>query len=262
MGSGMNDQQLLRYSQHILLEGLDYSGQQQLLASKVLVVGLGGLGCPAALYLAASGVGELWLADFDTVEVSNLQRQIAYTVDDVGHSKVTSISARIHSLNPDVKLVPISDKLTEKTLHHFVKEVDAVVDASDNFVTRFAVNRACMALSKPLVSGAAIRSAGQVAVFDYCRHVHGPCYACLVDSRLQHNRDHCVNAGVLAPLVGLIGSFQALETVKLLSNFGVSSHGALWNFDSQTGQWHKRHIQSDPLCEVCAEHYKPRIENI
>ena len=246
----MNDDQLLRYSRQIMLEDFDIQGQQRLLDAKVLIVGLGGLGCPVALYLAAAGVGELWLADFDIVEISNLQRQIAHTMADIDRPKVISTSEAIAAINPEARTSCISEKLTGQFLQDAVASVDLVVDASDNFTTRFEINRACVANKTPLVSGAAIRSEGQVIVFD-SRQEHSPCYRCLYDDSSGDENLSCTESGVLAPLVGVIGSKQALEAVKLLSGFGDSLTGQLQVFDAKVMEWRKLKVPQNPECLVC-----------
>ena len=247
----MNDEQLLRYSRQIMLEGFDYEGQQRLLDSKVLVVGLGGLGSPVAMYLAAAGVGELWLADYDHVELGNLQRQIVHSMEDIGRPKVISAAATIGAINPDVRIEVIIDKLTGQLLGDAVSRVDLVIDASDNFATRFEVNRACVAMKKPLVSGAAIRSEGQVIVFDP-RNEHSPCYRCLYDDSAPDSNLSCSESGVLSPLVGVIGSLQAMEAIKLLANFGDNLIGQLLVLDGKTMEWRKLTVVRDKTCPVCA----------
>lgn len=247
----MNDEQLLRYSRQIMLEGFDYEGQQRLLDSRVLVVGLGGLGSPVAMYLAAAGVGELWLADYDHVELGNLQRQIVHSMEDIGRPKVISAAATIGAINPDVRLEVISDKLTGQLLGDAVSRVDLVIDASDNFATRFEVNRACVTMKKPLVSGAAIRCEGQVIVFDP-RNEHSPCYRCLYDDSAPDSNLSCSESGVLSPLVGVIGSLQAMEAIKLLANFGDTLIGQLMVLDGKAMEWRKLTVVRDKACPVCA----------
>ena len=248
----MNDEQLLRYSRQIMLDGFDYQGQQKLLDARVLIVGLGGLGCPVALYLAAAGVGELWLADFDTVDVSNLQRQIAHGVNDVDRPKVVSASESVKAINPDTSVEMIIEKLTGQLLQDAVEKVDLVVDASDNFATRFDINRACVAAKKPLVSGAAIRTEGQVIVFD-SRQENSPCYRCLYDDNSDEANLSCSESGVLSPVVGVIGSTQALEAVKVLSGFGQSLTGQLLIFDAKSMDWRKLKVRKNSQCPVCVE---------
>ena len=248
----MNDEQLLRYSRQIMLPDFDYEGQQQLLNAKVLIVGLGGLGCPVAMYLASAGVGELWLADFDDVELSNLQRQIAHGTNDIGRPKVSSVANTLTELNPDVRVDTIIDKLDGHLLEDAIARVDLVVDASDNFSTRFAINAACVASQTPLVSGAAIRSEGQVIVFD-SRDPESPCYRCLYDDASQDSHLSCSESGVLAPLVGVIGSLQAMEAIKLLSSFGEALVGRLMIFDGKSMEWRKLKVPKDPSCPVCGE---------
>lgn len=246
----MNDEQLLRYSRQIMLDGFDYEGQSRLLQAKVLIIGLGGLGCPVALYLAAAGVGELWLADFDNVDLSNLQRQIAHATADIDRPKVISAKEAIIALNPDVTTQCISEKLSGQLLVDAVACVDLVVDASDNFATRFAINRACVSAKKPLVSGAAIRSEGQVIVFD--NSSDSACYCCLYSEDGENENASCADSGVLSPVVGVIGSIQALEAVKLLSGYGQVLQGQLLLFDAKTMQWRKLSVPKNPHCPVCA----------
>ncbi|WP_019529625.1 HesA/MoeB/ThiF family protein [Dasania marina] len=247
----MNDEQLLRYSRHIMMPDFDVAGQQALIDAKVLIVGMGGLGCPVALYLAAAGVGELWLADFDAVDISNLQRQIAHDVADVGRPKVISVRERIAAINTDVRVECINEHLAGQLLDDALKHVDVVVDASDNFATRFDINRACVAAKKPLVSGAAIRSEGQVAVFD-SRDANSPCYRCLYDDNADDSQLSCSQSGVLSPLVGVIGSMQALETIKVISGFGQPLIGQLMIFDAKVMEWRKLTLPKNTSCPVCA----------
>lgn len=246
----MNDEQLLRYSRQIMLQDFDYDGQQSLVDAKVLIVGLGGLGCPVALYLAAAGVGELWLADFDEVDLSNLQRQIAHNMTDIGRPKVVSAAEAIHALNPDTVVEPIVEKLDGPLLLDAVERVDLVVDASDNFATRFEINRACVELKTPLVSGAAIRTEGQVIIFDP-RQADSPCYRCLYSDDSSEADLSCSESGVLSPVVGIIGSIQALEVIKVLSGFGESLTGKLLIFDAKTMDWRKIKVPKDKSCPVC-----------
>ncbi len=245
----MNDEQLLRYSRHIMLSEVDIEGQERLLEAKVLIVGLGGLGSPVAMYLAASGVGELWLADHDEVDLSNLQRQIAHTTERIGEPKVMSAAAALRALNPGTRIVPLVEKLSGEALTARVREVDLVVDATDNFSVRYAINQACVETRTPLVSGAAIRLEGQVAVFD-SREPTSPCYRCLY-SVSEDEQLSCAASGVLAPLVGVIGSMQALEAVKLLAGIGRSLAGRLLLFDASTSQWREMKLPRDPECPVC-----------
>lgn len=246
----MNDDELLRYSRHILLEGFDVDGQQKLCDSTALIIGLGGLGCPVALYLAASGVGHLLLADFDVVDVSNLQRQIAHTEARVGVSKVESARQAIAAINATVHVTTLNQALDAESLFEVVARADVVIDCSDNFVTRFAINAACVKAGKPLVSGAAIRSEGQVAVFDGAR-ADAPCYRCLYSDEIDGEQLACSEAGVLSPLVGIIGTMQALEAVKLLSGFGTPLRGRLLVFDAASAEWRQLRLPKDPQCPVC-----------
>jgi adenylyltransferase/sulfurtransferase len=228
----LSDDQLLRYNRQILLRDFDIAGQECLLKATVLVVGLGGLGCPAALYLAAAGVGTLILADGDEVELGNLQRQIAHNTADIGCNKARSAAAAVAALNPEVAVEVIPSQLEAAHLPPLLARVDLVVDASDNYPVRYALNRACLARGVPLVSAAAVRSEGQVAVFDPIRG--GPCYRCLYPQEGATGALSCSENGVLAPLVGVVGSLQAMEAIKLLTGFGESLRGKLLILDLAT----------------------------
>lgn len=244
----MNDQQLLRYSRQIMLNDIDIDGQEKLLAARVLIVGMGGLGSPVALYLAAAGVGHLLLADFDRVDITNLQRQIIHTTDSVDQLKVESAAERLHALNPDIALTQITEPLDAEGLQQHLQNVDVVVDCTDNFAIRFAVNAACVQHKIPLVSGAAIRLEGQLAVFDF-RLPHSPCYRCLYEP--SEDDTSCAANGVLAPLVGIIGSWQAMEVIKLITGFSSSLVGRLLLFDARHSQWRELRLKRDPDCPVC-----------
>ena len=245
----MDDQQLLRYSRQILLAQVDIGGQQRLLDSHVLIVGVGGLGSPVALYLAAAGVGEITLADPDQVDMTNLQRQIIHQQSDLGRDKVASAGARIAALNPDVRVHSHCEQLAGPALQALVDGVDLVLDCTDNFATRQAVNRACVAAGKPLVSGAAIRLEGQLSVFDP-RRADSPCYQCLYGDG-EETALSCSEAGVLGPLVGTIGSLQALEALKLLAGFGTPLVGRLLLLDALEGRFRELRIPRDPACSCC-----------
>jgi len=246
----VNDAELLRYSRQIMLPDFDIDGQERLRASRVLVLGLGGLGSPVALYLAAAGVGELWLADGDSVDLSNLQRQIAHGENDVGRLKVASATDAVRALNSNVRVNGITEKLAGELLADAVAAVDLVVDCSDNFGTRFALNAACWQHRKPLVSGAAIRGEGQLLVIDP-RRDDSPCYRCLYDDTLDDAQLTCSESGVLAPLVGVIGSLQALEAMKILARFGTPAVGKLQLFDAKTLEWRSLTLRRDADCPVC-----------
>ncbi|CAM3660953.1 molybdopterin-synthase adenylyltransferase MoeB [Pseudomonas wadenswilerensis] len=249
----LTDQELLRYSRQILLAQVDIDGQLRLKNSRVLIVGLGGLGSPVALYLAAAGVGELHLADFDTVDVTNLQRQVLHDTASVGLSKVDSALARLTAINPEITLQAHRSALDEDSLAEAVKVVDLVLDCSDNFATREAVNAACVAQGKPLVSGAAIRLEGQLSVFDP-RRPESPCYHCLYGHGSEAELT-CSEAGVLGPLVGLVGSLQALEALKLLAGFGEPLVGRLLLIDAFGSRFRELRVKRDPGCSVCGEHH-------
>lgn len=244
----MDDNQLQRYSRHILLPAVDIDGQQALLDSRVLVIGAGGLGCPAAMYLAASGVGTLHVVDFDEVELSNLQRQIGHRHGAVGSSKVESLGQSLRDLNPDLALQLDCERADDTRLQNWVASADVVLDCSDNFATRFAINRACVAAATPLVVGAAIRTEGQIVVFDR-RQSDQPCYRCLYAD--DHYEDRaCATNGVVAPLVGVIGAMQALEAVKLICDGGAQGT-VLHIFDAWRAQWRALDLPRRPDCEVC-----------
>lgn len=244
----MDDNQLLRYSRQIMLPQLDAPGQQKLLDSSVLIVGMGGLGSPAAMYLASAGVGHLILADFDKVEISNLQRQIIHGTEDIGRDKVDSAYDRLKQLNPEITITRFKQKLDDTTLDDLVPQVDLVVDGCDNFETRFAVNRACVKHHKPLVSGAAIRFEGQVSVF--LNDGNGPCYHCLYKEGGEEEY-RCSENGVLAPVTGLIGSLQAIEAIKVLTNIGEPLTGRLLLIDAMTMEIRTLKLKKDPACGVC-----------
>lgn len=245
----MNDEQLLRYSRQIMLPELDVAGQERLLAASVLVIGLGGLGSPVALYLAAAGVGRLVLVDHDAVELSNLQRQIVHRHDAIGTPKVASAAATLRALNPDTKVTTIHAALEADSLAEAVAAADVVVDATDNFRIRYALNEACWAARVPLVSGAAIRWEGQVAVFDP-RAPDSPCYRCLYASG-DDAALNCAENGVAAPLVGVIGAVQALETLKLISGAGEPLTGHVLYFDGKRAEWRRLKLPKYPECPTC-----------
>ena len=236
----MKDEQLLRFSRQIMLPEMDVAGQQKLVDATVLIVGMGGLGCPAAMYLAAAGVGHLIIADDDTVELTNLQRQIAHEHRNLGESKVSSAEVSLRGLNPDVCVTQIDKRLEGESLNQAVSGADVVVDASDNFATRFAINRSCLKNHKPLVSGAAIRMEGQVAVFD-SGNPESPCYRCLYNENTEDDAN-CSQNGVMAPLVGIIGSVQAMETIKVITGIGNNLTGRLLLLDATTMQLSLIHI--------------------
>lgn len=244
----MDDSQLLRYSRQILLPEFGTEGQERLADSRALIIGTGGLGSPVAMYLAAAGVGELVLTDHDQVELSNLQRQIIHTTASIGRPKVSSAATSIHNLNPDCRTVEISHRLDEKELAQQAELAQVVLDCSDNFATRFAVNRACVQTRTPLVSGAAIRWEGQVAVFN--DQPAAPCYRCLYGESGEPE-DSCTQNGVLAPIVGIIGCIQATEAIKVLTNIGETLSGRLLILDAITMQWRSLNLKADPDCPVC-----------
>ena len=253
----MNDDQLLRYSRHILLDDIGIEGQERLRAAHALVIGAGGLGSPAAIYLAVSGIGRLTLADGDTVDLTNLQRQILHGTPDVGLAKAVSGERALRRLNPDVAIEIVDARVEGERLAALVADAGVVLDCSDNFATRHAVNRACVAAGKPLVSGAAIRFDGQIASFDR-RDAASPCYACLFPESDEVDDVQCSTMGVFAPLTGIIGAMQAAEAVKLVVGL-PSLSGRLLLFDAKATQWTSIALDRDPRCAVCAQHDARRI---
>jgi molybdopterin/thiamine biosynthesis adenylyltransferase len=246
----LDDAQLLRYSRHILLEEIGIEGQQRIRSGRVLVVGAGGLGSPAAYYLASAGVARITLADPDTVDLTNLQRQILHTQERVGMPKAVSGKAQLHAINPEVEVVPLIEKLSDARLAQLVPQHDVVLDCSDNFATRHAVNRACVAAKVPLVSGAAIRMDGQLAVFDP-RRAESPCYHCLFPEDAEVEDIRCAVMGVFAPLTGIIGTLQAAEALKLLAQTGTSMAGRLLLLDVRSLSFNEIRVPRNPACAVC-----------
>ncbi len=247
----MQDAQLLRYSRHILLPQIEYAGQERLVNSHALIVGAGGLGAPVALYLAASGVGTLTICDFDAVDLTNLQRQIIHTTHAVGQNKALSAQTTIAALNPEINVHAVTERASEATLARLIAAADVVMDCSDNFETRYCLNRLCLAARTPLVSGAAIRFEGQLTVFDF-RQAHSPCYHCLYPDVGDDQAMRCADNGVFAPLVGMIGTAQAAEALKLLMQIGDTMQGRLLLLDALTAEWRMIKLARDPHCAVCA----------
>ncbi|KLN47604.1 molybdopterin-synthase adenylyltransferase [Providencia rettgeri] len=246
----LSDQEFMRYSRQLLLEDVSPEGQQKLKNSKVLIVGLGGLGSPASLYLAGAGVGELWLADHDDLHVSNLQRQVLYDTDDIGQPKAQLAADRLHRLNPLVRTHVVAQKLDVKTLIPLAEQVDLVLDCSDNMATRHAVNAACVMTNTPLVSGSAVGFGGQLMVLE--PPFSTGCYACLYPDQDEPERN-CRTAGVLGPVVGVIGTLQALESLKLLVGLPSSLSGKLRLFDGKQQQWNTLQLTPSLQCPVCRE---------
>ena len=246
----LTDDLLLRYSRHILLPEIGVTGQARICDASVLIIGAGGLGCPVALYLGAAGVGRLLLADGDTVDLTNLQRQIGHATVAVGENKADSLARSVRAINPEIEVRPLREALANRALHEAVAAVDLVVDASDNFATRHAVNRACVALGKPLVSGAAIGFSGQLAVFDSGR-ANSPCYHCLFPDHADEPELRCAEAGVISPLVGVIGAMQALEALKYLAQAGEPLIGRLLLWDGLRADARVMKVPRDPACPVC-----------
>lgn len=246
----MDDQQLNRYSRQMVLPEIEIDGQLRLLEAKVLIIGMGGLGAPAAIYLAGAGVGHLVLVDPDVVEYSNLHRQITYTTGDIGRPKVEAARDALLAINPEVRIDIVQGRLEGAALAEAVGKVDLVLEASDNFPTRFAVNRACVKQRKPLVSGAGIRLEGQITVFRPDLD-NQPCYRCLYNDQARDLEENCSRVGVLAPVVGIIGAMQALETIKIIVGIGQSLAGRLLLFDASLAEWQSLKLRKDPACPVC-----------
>lgn len=246
----MNDDQLLRYSRHILLDEIGIEGQEKLLKAHVLMIGAGGLGSPVALYLGSAGVGHLTLVDHDRVDATNLQRQIAHTVERIGQFKAHSVIQAVRAINPDAKITPVTQRADDALLDKLVKENDLVLDCTDNFATRHAINRACVKHRKPLVSGAAIRFDGQMAVYDL-RNPESACYACIFPETDHLEETLCATMGVFAPLVGIVGSVQAAEALKLLCGIGQPLTGRLMMLDGRNMQWHEMGLSKNRSCTVC-----------
>jgi len=246
----MDDQSLLRYNRQIMLPQIDIQGQQILLDSHIMIVGLGGLGSPAAMYLASAGIGHITLVDFDDVDLSNLQRQIVHSNKDIGKRKVHSAKARLLELNPSIKITCIDEKLTQQTFKQKLGNVNLILDCSDNFETRYSLNALAFEKGIPLVSGAAIGLEAQITVFDF-REKESPCYNCLFPKGNEVALS-CAENGVLGPIVGIIGSFQALEAIKLLTGFGKNLTGRLLMFDGNISEWRQLTLKRDPACPTCS----------
>jgi molybdopterin/thiamine biosynthesis adenylyltransferase len=252
----MTDDDLLRYSRHILLDDIGIEGQERIRAARALVVGAGGLGSPAALFLASAGIGRLTLVDDDTVDLTNLQRQLAHTHDRIGQPKVASARTAALALNPTLDIVGIERRVDGGQLAALVAEADVVLDCSDNFATRQAINAACAAAAVPLVAGAAIGFDGQLSVYDV-RRADAPCYACVFPPDSQVPEVRCATMGVFAPLVGIIGSMQAAEALKLVAGIGSPLAGRLQMLDALTMSWTEIRVPRDPRCTVCASRRAP-----
>lgn len=253
----MNDEQLLRYSRHILLDELGVEGQERLLAAHALIIGAGGLGSPVGLYLGSAGIGRITVIDHDRVDATNLQRQIAHRLDRLDQFKAQSLIESMAALNPDVRLQAVTERADEAGLDRWVPQASVVIDCTDNFATRQAINQACVQHRVPLVSGAAIAFDGQVSVYDR-RSAGQPCYACLFSPLTPPEEVRCATLGVFAPLVGIIGSVQAAEAIKLVSGVGASLAGRLLMLDARRMSWSEIQLQPDPACSVCGgTHHGP-----
>ena len=246
----MDDQQRLRYSRHLLLNEFGEEAQERLLAAHALVVGAGGLGSAALLYLASSGMGRITVCDGDRVDLTNLQRQVVHRQDAIGHPKASSAARTLAGINPEIRIEALEERAGPERLMALVRTADVVLDCSDNFATRHALNRACVSARKPLVSGAGIRFDGQVAVFDL-RRDEAPCYNCLFAEDARAEEERCATMGVFAPLVGIVGTFQALEAIKLVAGIGETLAGRLMLFDALASRWHEVRLARDPHCQVC-----------
>jgi len=246
----MNDDQLLRYSRHIMLDEIGIEGQERIMAARVLIVGVGGLGSPAALFLASAGVGDITLVDDDQVDLTNLQRQIAHTTARIGMAKIDSAAAAMRAINPEVRVHGVRERMSQESLLPLVTAADVVLDCTDNYATRHAINAACVSARKPLVAGSAIRFDGQIAVYD-TRHADSPCYACLFARDAVFEEVACATMGVFSPLVGIIGTMQAAEALKLIISIGEPLRGRLQMLDGRTMRWCEICLARDPDCAVC-----------
>jgi len=248
----MNDEQLLRYSRQIMLPQFDIEGQTRLLNSHVAIIGLGGLGSPAAMYLVSAGVGHLTLVDHDNVDLSNIQRQILHTTSDIGKPKTQSALETLQNINPDVNITLLNHKATDNHLNDIIAQADVVIDATDNFDSRFLINKHCVEKNTPLVSGAAIRMEGQVCVF-LNNNNNEPCYRCLYpnEKNQQQEQETCSESGILAPVVGIIGCIQAVETIKIISRTGTPLSNRILLLDAMTMEWRTLKLNKDPACPVC-----------
>jgi adenylyltransferase/sulfurtransferase len=249
----MDDRQRLRYSRHLLLNEFGEEAQERLLAAHVLVIGAGGLGSAALLYLAASGIGRITVCDGDKVDLTNLQRQVVHRNESIGKSKAASAASTLAAINPEIRVEALDERAGPDRLMALVRASDVVLDCSDNFATRHALNRACVAHRKPLVSGAGIRFDGQIAVFDL-RREDAPCYHCLFAEDARTEEERCATLGVFAPLVGVVGTMQAMEAIKLVTGVGETLAGRLVLFDALACRWHEVRLARDPHCRVCGAH--------
>jgi len=249
----MDDRQRLRYSRHLLLNEFGEEAQERLLSSHALVIGAGGLGSAALLYLAASGIGRITVCDGDKVDLTNLQRQVVHRNESIGKPKAASAASTLAAINPEIRVEALDERAGPDRLMALVRAADVVLDCSDNFATRHALNRACVAHRKPLVSGAGVRFDGQIAVFDL-RHEDAPCYHCLFAEDAQAAEERCATLSVFAPLVGVVGTLQAMEAIKLITGVGETLAGRLVLFDALASRWHEVRLARDPHCRVCGAH--------
>jgi molybdopterin/thiamine biosynthesis adenylyltransferase len=249
----MDDRQRLRYSRHLLLNEFGEEAQERLLAANALVIGAGGLGSAALLYLAASGIGHITVCDGDKVDLTNLQRQVVHRNESIGKPKAASAASTLAAINPEIRVEALDERAGPDRLMALVRAADVVLDCSDNFATRHALNRACVAHRKPLVSGAGLRFDGQIAVFDL-RREDAPCYHCLFAEDARAEEERCATLGVFAPLVGVVGTLQAMEAIKLVTGVGETLAGRLVLFDALASRWHEVRLARDPHCRVCGAH--------
>ena len=249
----MDDRQRLRYSRHLLLNEFGEEAQERLLAANALVIGAGGLGSAALLYLAASGIGHITVCDGDKVDLTNLQRQVVHRNESIGKPKAASAASTLAAINPEIRVEALDERAGPDRLMALVRAADVVLDCSDNFATRHALNRACVAHRKPLVSGAGLRFDGQIAVFDL-RREDAPCYHCLFAEDARAEEERCATLGVFAPLVGVVGTMQAMEAIKLITGVGETLAGRLMLFDALASRWHEVRLARDPHCRVCGAH--------
>lgn len=253
MNSNLTDAELTRYSRHLLLPEIDFEGQTRLRAARIAIIGAGGLGCPAALYLASSGIGQITLVDDDHIDTGNLQRQIAYQTAQTGQPKASTLATTLRALNPEIDSQALTQRLNDKELNELCRNNDLILDCSDNFDTRFAINLACVAQDTPLVSGAAIRFHGQVSCY-HPKHDNSPCYACLYREAADDTEQSCADRGIFAPLTGIVGSIQAAEAIKLITGCGEPLVGRLLQIDALSMNIRSSRLKRDPHCPVCGPH--------
>lgn len=250
MSFNLTNSELTRYSRHLLLPEIDFEGQSKLSTARIAIIGAGGLGCPAALYLASSGIGRLTVIDDDHIDIGNLQRQIAYQTQEIGQEKASTLASSLHKLNPEITVTAINQRPTPEALHALCQENDLILDCCDNFNTRFNINRACVETNTPLVSGAAIRFHGQLSCYTPGKN-DSPCFACLYHEQADETEQNCSDRGIFAPLTGIIGSIQAAEAIKLITGSGNTLVGHLLRVNALDMNIHKGRLKRDPHCTIC-----------